>query len=299
MTILLPRLPGQAADRLIDHMLGDEDFRWSGFNAHALPDEVRYAPTGGTTISPARLKELREELVRLASECGFPEAPKRGGHAAFDAAVGQWTVHVNELNSGEALRNDVWAFFTIVLAPDIVHWRFGKARERYLGGIRNTFQRTWLRAKVLDRGPGHPDRWGLLRELSEDALVTITERPSVGADPVLARELGEAWVRAAAGHGRGRMEDVMRLATLRIRIRNEVRALPLLPRHELEALVEGEFARAAASVIGDKSDEAAASAVASTDLEPEGAVGDYASGGIFRNFRKYWVLGKGQEPSLS
>lgn len=250
MTILLPRLPAPAADRLLDHMFGDGTFRWSGFDPLALPEEVRYAPTGGTTVSPARLKQIREDIVRIARNFGFPDTPVHGGHAAFDTALGQWTARIGELNSGEALRNDVWAFLTIAVAPEVVHWRFGGARERYVGGVRNAFQRVWLRAKALDRGSDHPDRWELLRELSEDALVQITERPSIGADPNLARELAEAWVRATARYGRGRMEGLMRLATLRLRIRNEVRDLALLPRDELAALMDEEFTRAAVAVVG-------------------------------------------------
>jgi hypothetical protein len=152
-----------------------------------------------------------------------------------------------ELGSGEALRDDVWAFVAVVLAPDVVNWRFGRARERYLGGIRNAFQRVWMRASVLDRGTGHQDRWGLLEQLTEDALVQITERPSIGADPVLARALAEAWVRAAARHGRNRMEPVMRLATLRLRIRNEIQALPLVSRDELPAILDEFFDKAASS----------------------------------------------------
>ena len=50
-----------------------------------------------------------------------------------------------------------------------------------------------MRARALDRGEQHPRRWQLLEELTEDALVQITERPSIGADPVLARAIAEAW----------------------------------------------------------------------------------------------------------
>lgn len=271
MTILLPRLAPEAADRLLDEMLGEDGLRWSGFDPRALPDEVRYASTGGAAIAPARLKELRNDVVRIATGYGFPHVAPRGGHAAFDAELGQWAVSVEDLDSAEALRNDVWAFFAIVMAPDIVHWRFGRARERYVGGIRNAFQRTWLRAKVLDRGAGHQNRWGLLEELSEDALVQITERPSIGADPSLARGLAEAWVRAADRYGRGRLEGLMRLVTLRLRIRNEVRELALVPPEELAMLIDEEFDRAAAAL---SRASAALGRPDSTALEPGPDGGD-------------------------
>ena len=247
MITLLPRLPAPAADRLLDHMLDREEFSWPGFVPDSLPDCVRFAPTGGATITAARLREVRQSLVEVAGRHGFPRQATREGSASFDAELAGWMASLAELGTGEALRDDVWAFVAVVLAPDVVNWRFGKARERYLGGIRNTFQRIWMRASVLDRGTGHPDRWGLLEQLTEDALVQITERPSIGADPVLARALAETWVRAAARHGRNRMEPVMRLATLRLRIRNEIQALPLVPRDELPAILDEFFDKAAAS----------------------------------------------------
>lgn len=130
----------------------------------------------------------------------------------------------------------------------INNWRFGHTPERYKGGVRNAFQRVWHRSKVLDRGRDHDDRWGLLRSLTEDAMVQITERPSIGADPMLAQALGEAWVRTSRVFGRGLMEDVMRLVTLRLRIRNEVRGLAWMPEQELAALLDDEFKRSAVAV---------------------------------------------------
>lgn len=253
MITLLPRLPAPAADRLLDHILGGAEFRWSGFSPDSLPDCVRFAPTGGATMTAARLRELRDGLVEVATRHGFPETSTREASASFDAALAGWMGSVEELKSGESLRDDVWAFFGVVLAPDVVGWRFGEARERYLGGVRNTFQRVWMRAIVLDRGSSHPERWGLLEQLTEDAMVQITERPSIGADPTLARELGEAWVRAAARLGRGKMENIMRLATLRLRIRNEIQSLPQLG-DDLPGILDEFFERAAATSLPQTSE---------------------------------------------
>lgn len=249
MIVLLPRLPAPAAERLIDHMLGPDGFRWGGFAPETLPEGARYAATGGTTITAQRLRDLRSGLADLARLYGFGGEVQRDDHAGFDAALGGWLAGFGEFNSGEALRDDVWTFLTVVMAPDIVHWRFGTSRERYLGGVRNTFQRSWLRARVLDRGPRHPERWALLEQLSEDALVQITERPAIGADPKLARELAEGWVRAADRIGRNRMEGVMRLATLRLRIRNEIQALAFLSEDVIAVTIDEFFDRAASAIV--------------------------------------------------
>jgi hypothetical protein len=264
MIILLPRLPAPAAEQMLDEMFAADEFQWPGFAGDQLPDGARYAATGGSAILASRLKTLRTELADLAARFGFGSG-KRGDHAGFDAALAPWIAGIPEFRSGEALRDDVWCFIAVAVAPDIVHWRFGRSRERYLGGVRNCFQRVWLRARVLDRGPDHPERWGLVEQLTEDALVQITERPSIGADPLLAGALAEGWVRCAARIGRGRMEAVMRLATLRLRIRNEVRAMSLLDPDELAIAIDGLFQAAADEPVVSPSDAQAATSAS----EPE------------------------------
>lgn len=229
MIVLLPRLPGPAAEGLLDRFLAHGPAGWAGFNPYDLPEAVRFAATGGSRINPRQLDELREVVLRVAGTNGLGAAGDRASHARFDAEMGSAFAEMSLLASGEALRDDVWTFIGVALAPDVVHCRFGAARERYLGGVRNTFQRLWLRVRALDRGSKHPERWQLLEELTEDALVQITERPSIGSDPILARAVAEAWLRAGNHHGRGAMEPIMRRAVLRVRIWNEIRSLADLP----------------------------------------------------------------------
>ena len=236
--ILLPRLPGPAAEGLIERFL-ERPSNWTGFDPVNLPEAVRFAATGGSRAGRKELLSLRETVEETARANGFGTRGGGTSHARFDAELGASFAEVPLLSSGEALRDDFWTFIGVTLAPDVVHWRFRAARERYVGGVRNTFQRLWLRARALDRGEQHPRRWELLEELTEDALVQITERPSISADPVLARAVGEAWLRAKRHHGKGAMEPIMRRAILRVRIWNEIRSLADLPTETL-ACVLGE-----------------------------------------------------------
>jgi hypothetical protein len=214
---------------------------WPGFSARTLPEAVRFAATGGIRIADNQLQRLRHGLEALARKHGFGVYSRRGSLARFDAETAAWIAQEDIFNSGEALRDDVWNFVGAVLAPDIVHWRFGTATERYVGGVRNTFQRLWMRGHALDRGPHHLQRWQLLEELTEDALVQITERPSIGGDPVLALAIGEAWLRAAGHYGNAAMESIMRRVVLRIRIRNEIRNLSELSAPQLARLLDETF----------------------------------------------------------
>lgn len=241
MVALLPRLHGPAAEALLELNLKRGFDSGAHFDPTDLPEAVRYAATGGSQVSPAQLKELRDRFLQVARSSGFGNAGIRHSHAKFDTEMAASLAEDPLFETGEALRDDVWTFVGVTLAPDIVHWRFGVARARYLGGVRNTFQRLWMRGRALDRGAGHRERWQLLRELTEDALVQITERPSLGGDPALSRAIAEAWVRASLIHGRGAMEPIMRRAALRVRIWNEIRSLADVPSQELVGLLDDAF----------------------------------------------------------
>lgn len=241
MVVLLPRLPGPAAEDLFAQRMADGFAERFVFSPGDLPEAVRFAATGGTRVAPNQLSALRMCILEIARRNGFGKTGRRVGFAQFDAEMAAAIAEDPLFASGEALRDDVWAFVGLSLAPDIVQWRFGNSRERYLGGVRNTFQRLWMRGHALDRGTDHENRWRLLKELTEDALVQITERPSLGGDPVLARGIAEAWIRAAGHHGKGAMEPIMRKAALQIRIRNEIRSLADLPPDHLVAVLDDAF----------------------------------------------------------
>src|SRR5690606_31532772 len=124
---------------------------------------------------------IGERLRQIAAECGFPDNSSQVARTRFDHVATQFLATADDLESGEALRDDVWAYLTVVVAPDVVTWRFSEEADgRFAGGVRNAFQRLWMRGTTLDRSANHPDRWGLVKALSEDALVQIFERPSIG-----------------------------------------------------------------------------------------------------------------------
>ena len=255
MMTLLPRLPPLAAERIMESYLGTGPEQWRGFNANELPEAVRFTPTGGSPIASRMLEELREGILAIAKNNGFGGKGTRAELSCFDAQAAAWLADQSVLASGEALRDDVWAFVAIVMVPDIANWRFGDSPERYLGGARNTLQRLWMRGKLFDRGQESFDRWGLLEKLTEDAFVQITERPSLGGNPVLAIAIAEAWVRASLHHGKGAMESLTRRAILQIRARNEVRSLDELPAQNLSAVLDLIFETPAAELHGNSTME--------------------------------------------
>lgn len=255
-TRLFPRLTTAAARRLLA-------------DAAALASEpgrarrdgeagATWAASGGRRATAEELTEIRTAIVELAEAYGFPDGGDRVSRAAFDARCTAWWGEADALPLGEALRDDVWTWLAVALLPDVVRWRFqGLSSERFLGGVRNTFQRQWMRGRAFDRGEGAEARWRLVELLPEDALVQVMERPSVGSQPELARAIGEIWLRRSEAAGPP-SEDLTRAAVRDLRILNETQLLAGLPPIDLQSVVEATFAGAATRMQGSSVDIGAA-----------------------------------------
>ncbi len=246
--VMFPRLPALAA-RLLLASVTD-----AGPDAARLRLEAaglaRQAGTG-RLVREEELDALRRGLVRLAEACGFPGRSGPAAKAAFDAATAEWLIVHGPVPFAEALRDDVWTWLSTALMADVCAWRFeDRPAERFLGGVRNTLQRLWLRGSALDRGKAHPDRWGLLRQLSEDAMVQITERPGLAGDSRVAHAIAESWADTATRVPAGFMQELARLAIRNIHATNEVICLSALDDAALGALCQGAFSAASGAVAG-------------------------------------------------
>lgn len=240
--LLLPRLKAHGVTTILDN------FESTPFTNKGNLDVLRTysalkssAPSGGTKADDVAVA-ISAQLRRIAQKQGFPTVNTQSARAQFDQDAAIYLGQQEALMTGEALRDDVWAFMCAVLAPDVVAWRFTEqSRERYAGGVRNSFQRLWVRGTILDRGEGHPERWALIRELSEDAMVQIFERSSLGGNPSLALAIAEGWLKATEKMGRRTMEHTMRGAIKLLRLKNQIIDLAFLEVDELETIVSTAF----------------------------------------------------------
>lgn len=238
---LLPRLSDAAADQMVAEA-ADTKARGEGLTAsEPLPDAIAFGPVGGSPVDPAKLVRFRDDIIGIARKAGFPDDRSLAARTRFDVACAIYLAGHPLLQSGEALRNDVWTFIATGLLRQVTVWRYDLAPERWHGGARNTYQRLWMRARALDRGEGASARWELVESLTEDAFVGIVERPSIAGDRTIAVALAEGWLRAAGRHGRGAMEPLMRKAVIRLRLRNEILALSTLSPEQLAGLVDEAF----------------------------------------------------------
>jgi hypothetical protein len=250
---LMPRLSETATDQMFREVLEPHPAGAAGAPAatsQILPDAITFGPVGGSPVQADQLAGFRDDVLRVAREAGFPNENTNAARARFDVACAKLLADHPLLQSGEALRNDVWAFLATALLRPVTVWRYGSSEDRFHGGVRNTFQRLWMRAKALDRGQEDRDRWSLLENLTEDAFVAITERPSIGGDRLLAQAIAEGWLRAAQKFGRAAMQPIMRRATIGFRLRNEIIALTEMSPPALIELVDDVFEEAANSLAG-------------------------------------------------
>jgi hypothetical protein len=240
---LLPRLPLYIVDEILaDLPLRPEKPAVGNLENHA--ECISYAATGGSRNERLAF-ELGNVLRQLAQDCGYPDNHSQAARSRFDALAAATLAQYPGLSEGEALRDDTWCCLATLIVPDVVTWRFGgKPAHRFAGGVRNAFQRLWMRGTTLDRGEHHSNRWALVAELTEDAMVQIFERPSIAANPRLAVAIAEVWVDTAGTVGNGAMEPIMRHATKLLRLRLEVEDFLCLDDQELKQQISRLFLQA-------------------------------------------------------
>jgi len=242
--ILLPRLRREEVQRahnaLVEAGPGPE-------RAPQVIAELGLRPhwnrSGGIPATEQQRSALAEALRQTARDCGFPAPIEQAGQQAFDRAVCRILAD-NEMLAqvgGDTLREACWAGITVLDVPDLAIWRHQKSDgsisiDRLRGGVRNFLRRLWLRNRALMvSDDSDARRWELVDALSEDAVVQIIERPALSANPVLAQVIARVWKEFSEKHAG--MEEIMRVATKRLRARNEILLLGGLESGEIMAEV--------------------------------------------------------------
>ena len=241
---LFPRLSAGAAQSRLGEVLGKTPAQLSALASTGHQDAT-FAPTGGTRVSEHALHELRRSLVHDAHQLGFPGDVRKGTVVSFDAKAARLLMEKLPIAPGEASRDDVWAFLTLVLLPDIATWRFpDQQSSRFLGGVRNAFQRLWWRARVLHE-PDSNEPYALL-ELPEDALVGLMERPAMSSNPKVALAIAKTVAKLANTLPPSRRQDAWRDLYKRVRQRLVLVNLDMVAeKSELDLELQVEELRAA------------------------------------------------------
>lgn len=250
---LIPRLNDVGVTRCMEDLdrLTEEKSELMDFERRRSEYEAWtwYAPSGGS-VAPELVGEIRVQMTAIASQYGYPSRASDKQKVGFDVAAAKWLAAHPQLNSPELLRDDTWAFLSCVVLQELVVWRYSaRQNARFAGGVRNTFQRLWIRGRTLDLGEAAgKKRWLLLEGLSEDAMVQIFERASIASHAELSKAIAHGWLNTAERIGRARMEDVMRRSTKLLRLRNQIIDLTFLSPEDLCEEIERAFSRSSEGI---------------------------------------------------
>jgi hypothetical protein len=239
----LPRLRPVGVTHLLETEEGFGDLPWQ-VRAERVERWTTWGALGARRATEAQIDGIRERVLEVARNSGFPNEGSVRDRARFDAECAILFGETTRIPEAEALRDDVWSWIATVLLPDVVLWRFSPVDFRFRGGVRNGLQRLWMRGTALDRGEGD-DRWLMIEKLTEDAMVQIFERPGLSGSPKVARAIAEGWVRANEG-GTRNLEKATRRVILLLLAFNQVLSLDSLPEERLAREVDDRFAAALA-----------------------------------------------------
>lgn len=236
--ILFPRLSKLAAERRFEEIRGLAISELEIADL-VISDEATFAQTGGYRISTTQLMKIRKSVVKIAARFGFPDSGTEKSKAQFDAICAVWLRKQAGIEVGEGFREGVWAYLTIEVMPDIAVWRFPQRNaRRFFGGVRNTFERLWRRAFLLD----YANDAKILREyltcLQEDSFVQLVERPGSSANPCISSRIAAAWVRASKNPEYGPMEGLHRRVMKELTQIGAVISLDYLPEAELDEMLD-------------------------------------------------------------
>ncbi len=202
------------------------------------PSEI-FAATSGMRVDQNALHKLASQVRGIATKFGYPESVGQLKTSSFDSEMAIWLYQNLPIYDGEAYRREIWSFVALCLVPDVVKWRFPNFNQaRCLGGRRNCLQRLWLRAKAFDMGENSTVRWKMLEKLTEDAFVSIMERPSLSGNSDICKCIGLAWMKSSKKIESKNMEELNRQAIKKLRAKLTLINLDYLKFSALMELVE-------------------------------------------------------------
>lgn len=206
---------------------------------------VLYYPMAPARVGTDDLVRIREAVVKIAAEFGFPlqEPAKPRDRPGFEQELAAKFVKIAQMLPAEAADAEVWNFITLRVLPDVAIWRYAfdddrdpePRAERLIGRRRGIFRQAWWRGYFLG-----PD--ACLR-LTEDDFVQLADRTGIVGHPVLARAVVEAHL-ARVGNEDYRRREGIRDATKLLRRELGRTAFDSLRDDEVRAIVNGVFDRA-------------------------------------------------------
>jgi len=218
----------------------------------------RFYATAPTRVDKSTLDQLRAKVVALAEKHGYPQNRNRLTRT-FDQELAVLFAESVPMLPVEAADEEVWAFVTLSVLPDVAIWRWpamqgepdrtlvddeGDSRsdsrtDRLLGKRRGVFRQAWWRGYLLG-----PD--ACLR-LDEDNFINLTDRVSLTGYEVLGRLITQAHLDRIGQDAYDRRFTLRRALILVGREFGRI-AVEALPEARIKAIVDRAFDRATRDV---------------------------------------------------
>lgn len=244
-----PRMPlYQAAQSWA--VLRGQSLREIGASIDLRTIQAQYYPLARQRAGSEELLGLREKILGIAEEFGFPSAVSTKVLVEFDRSVGPEVHAQMAIMPADASSIDVWNFINTAVVPDVVLWRYGRfhtqtkkwviSEDRLFDMIRTTIGRLWWRVHLLG-----PD---LARKLGEDEVVNLLEKPRIGGYPLLSRAMGARLLTFASESNTGRRMELFRDATKRLLRKMAVQSVFVMTAEQLDEFVTSLFMESATAL---------------------------------------------------
>jgi hypothetical protein len=187
----------------------------------------------GVQVSDKELDDIYAELLAAANALGYPKSrDKRVDSDETWAAI----LHKRMgLTRNEASKAGIWNALSCHYMPNLVAWRWEDVRkpadrpsERWLTQDRperHAFARLWWRAELLKDEDHKPAPYHLLKNLGEDDLVQLMERPELASHPSICRAIAKHHIEATKKKPKG---DSFRKGVKNLRLRASILDLDVL-----------------------------------------------------------------------
>lgn len=173
---LWPRIARSIAETIFQTELLAGDVPPQGLSHN----EMTYGPTGGR-VGQRDMEAMRNALIAVARDHGYEAGARASAERTdFDRAAAPIIVDQMRLTWEEAGQPGIWSFISLILLPDLTHWRWANAngspgnKERWIciDPTRHAWGRLWWQETVCRERPG------LLDKFQESELNQFFERTS-------------------------------------------------------------------------------------------------------------------------
>lgn len=216
----------------------------------------RFYPTASTRVTKSDLDELRAEVIDLAEHHGFPGTRDLKARPSFDQELAVLFARSMPMLPVEASDDEIWAFLTLKVLPDVAIWRWPASddadeleigaddlarpqiatrMDRFLGRRRGVFRQAWWRAHLLGA-----ERCILL---DEDNFINLTDRISLTGDARIAAIIVDTHLGLISDPGYDRRYGLRRALVLIGRLFGRL-AVEALSDDEVRELIVDAFSKA-------------------------------------------------------